>query len=91
MQDVTYYAPTDDNVNTVVESDWVSVPSREQIATRSLHQSSCVDPLTLRALIRTASGKEGGRNTETEVTTRVWHEGLQKPRPFLRFIIIMQW
>ena len=35
-------------------------------------------PVTLKALIRTASGKEGGRNTETEATTiQRWHEGLQ--------------
>ena len=32
---------------------------------------------------RTASGKEVGRNTETEVTTTAWHEGLQKLRQFL--------
>ena len=31
----------------------------------SLHQSSYVDSLTLKALIRIASGKGGGRNTET--------------------------
>ena len=39
--------------------------------------------LTLRALIRTVSGKGGGRNTENEATTRVWHEGLQKLRLFI--------
>ena len=32
----------------------------------------------LGALIRTVSGKEGGRNIRTEVTTRAWHQGLQK-------------
>ena len=37
---------------------------------RADHQYSYVDSLTLRALLRTASGKEGGRNTETEVTAR---------------------
>ena len=42
-----------------------------------------MDSLTLRALTRTASGKGGGRNTETEATTRVWHEGLQKLRLFI--------
>ena len=37
-----------------------------------------MDSLTLRALTRTASGKGGGRNTETEViTTERW---LQKQR-----------
>ena len=41
--------------------------------------------LTLRASIRTAPGKGGGRNTETEATTRVWHEGLQKLSPFFIF------
>ena len=56
----------------------MSVPSREQTATTSLHQSSSVDSLTLGALIRTASGKGGSRNTETEGTTRAQHEGLQK-------------
>ena len=49
----------------------------------SLHQSSYVDSLTLRALIETASGKGGGSNTETEATMRVWHEGLQKLSLFL--------
>ena len=49
-------------------------------AATSLHQSSYVDSLTLRALIRTASGKGGSRTTETEATTRVWHKGLQKLR-----------
>ena len=43
--------------------------------------------LTLRALIRTVSGKGGGRNTETEATTRVWHEGLQKLRLFIYAVI----
>ena len=42
-----------------------------------------MDSLTLRALIRTAPGKGGRRNTETEATTRVWHEGLQKLRLFI--------
>ena len=56
---------------------------REQTATTSLHQSSYVDFLMLRALIRTASGKGGGSNTETEATTRVWHEEPQKLRQFL--------
>ena len=36
----------------------------------------------VRPLTRTASGKDGGRNTKTEVTTRVWHEELQKLRLF---------
>ena len=58
-------------------------PPREQTAATSLHQSSYVDSLTLRALIRTAAGKGGGRNTETEATTRVWHEGIQKLRLFI--------
>ena len=54
--------------------------AKSRTATTSLHQSSYVDSLTLRALIRTASGKGGGRNTETEATKRAWHEGLQKRR-----------
>ena len=62
-------------------------PPREQTVTTSLHQSSYVDSLMLRALIRTVPGKGGGRNTETEATMRVWHEGLQK----LRLFLFMQW
>ena len=31
-------------------------------------------------LAQTASGKKGGRSTETEVTTRAQHERLQKLR-----------
>ena len=46
-----------------------------------------MDSLTLRALIRTAPGKGGGRNTETEATMRVWHEGLQKLRLLCTFFI----
>ena len=65
----------------------MNVPSTEQTATTSLHQSSYVGSLTLRALIRTAPGKGGGRNTETEATTRVWHEGLQKLRHFIIIFI----
>ena len=64
----------------------VCIPSRMQTAIPSLHQSSYMDSLTLRALTRTASGKGGGRNTETEATTRVWHEGLQMLRLFNIFI-----
>ena len=55
--------------------------------TRYLHQSPHVDSLTLKALIRTASGNEGGRNTETDVTTGAWHEGLQKLRLFFNAVI----
>ena len=36
---------------------------------------------------RTASGKEGGRNTETEVTRRAWHKGLQKLTVFFYTVI----
>ena len=61
---------------------------REQTAATSLHQSSYVDSLTLRALIRTAPGKGGSRNTETEATTRVWHEGLQKLRLYFIYAVI---
>ena len=39
--------------------------------------------MTLKALIRTASGKEGGKNTGTKVTTKAWHEGTQRLTPFL--------
>ena len=61
------------------QTEWAP-PPRDQTATTSLHQSSCVDSQTLTDLIRTASGKGGGRNTETEATTRAWHERLQKLR-----------
>ena len=71
---------TNDNVRQVAESDRVRVPSREQTATTFLHQFSYVDSLTSRALIRTDSDKEGGRNTQTEVITRAWHEMPQKLR-----------
>ena len=64
----------------------MSVPSRIQAVIPSLHQSSYMDSLTLRALTRTASGKRGGRNTETEATTRPWREGLQMLRLFNIFI-----
>ena len=70
-----------------LQSDWVSIPSRVQTATLSLHQSSYIDSVTLRALIGTASGKESGRNTETEATTRAWREGLQKLRLFFYTLI----
>ena len=66
------------------QTEWAT--PREQTAAMSLHQSSYVDSLMLKALIRIASGKGGGRNTETETTTRVWHEGLQKLRLFIFFI-----
>ena len=56
----------------------MNIPPREQTTTMSLHQSSYVDSLTLRALIRTVSGKGGGRNTKAEATMRAGHEGLQK-------------
>ena len=55
----------------------MSVPPESRPPLRPLHQSSYVDSLTMRALIRTAR-----RNTETEAPTRVWHEGLQKLRLF---------
>ena len=45
-------------------------------------------PILLCGLWRwTVSGKGGGRNTKTEATTRVWHEGLQKLRLFIYAVI----
>ena len=38
--------------------------------------------LTLKTLIRTASGKEESRNTKNEVTARAWHERIQNLRHF---------
>ena len=43
----------------------MNIPFREQTAVTSLHLSSCVYSLTLKVLIRTASGKERGKNTMT--------------------------
>ena len=62
-----------------------SIVSRERTANTSLHQSLDVDFATLKAWIRTASGKERGENTEAEVIRRAWGEGREKPRKrFLR-------
>ena len=59
-----------------MESDWVSDPPKSRLPLRP-----CTNPpvwtLTLRALIITASGQGERRNTETEATTRAWHEGLR--------------
>ena len=41
-----------------------------------LRQSPCVDSLALKALTRTASGKESSRYTENEVTKKAWHKRL---------------
>ena len=76
------------------QTEWAPPPpppvpptaTREQTATTSFHQS-CVDSLTLRALIRTVSGKGGGRNTEAEATLITWHEGLQKLRLLLLLFV----
>ena len=43
-----------------------------------LRQSPCIDSLALKALTRTASGKESSRNTENEVTKKAWHKRLQQ-------------
>ena len=59
----------------------MSVHFREQTADTSLHHSSSMDSVTLRAFL--ASDKEWGRNTEIQVTMTAWHEGLQKRRLFL--------
>ena len=50
-----------------------------------------VDSLMLQVLIRTASGKGGGRNTKTEATTTAWHEGLQKLRLFTFYLCCDRW
>ena len=82
MQDTPTIPPVDSNVSWVVVSDWVNVPSREWTTATSLH-SSYVDSLTLRALIKAASGKKVNRNAELQDTTRVWLEGPQKLRQFV--------
>ena len=76
-QDITYYAPYCRQCGGVRLSER-SLQRAEQTATTSLHRSSCVDSLALRALIRPASGKGGSRNTENGVTTRALPEGLLK-------------
>ena len=87
IQDTTYYVPYWWQCQLSRGVRLSEHPPREQTATTSLHQSSYVDSLTSRALIRTASGKGGRRNTETEATTRAWHEGLQKRRLFIYSVI----
>ena len=68
----------------------MSVPSRIQAVIPSLHQSSYMGSLTLRALIRTASGNGGESNTETKATTRAWPEGLQMLRLFKSFLFMQR-
>ena len=78
--------PTDDNVSYVAESDWVSIPSREQTAATSLHQSSYADS-DAEGFDRTASGKGGGRNTETEATTRAYGMNGYRSWDFLLYLL----
>lgn len=61
----------------------MSMPSKEQISIKALFNH----PWTLRfkALIVIAPGKEKGKNTKTEVTTRAWHEEATEPE--MLFII----
>ena len=68
---------SDDNIGGIVERK-TDVSSREHVATLSPHQGHCVDSLTLKALIRRASGKERGRIAEIEVTTQEY--GMQGHR-----------
>ena len=71
MQDTPYYTPLLMTMLASLGAEWdrVSIHSREQTATMSLHQSPYVDSLTLRALTRTASGDEVRRHSEIEVST----------------------
>ena len=56
----------------------MSIPSSEQLASDYVPPPILLWLLSLRALTRTASGKEGGQNTKTEVSMEAWHEGLQR-------------
>lgn len=59
---------------------WVSEhPLKRANATMSLHQSSNMDSLTLRAFDQNCL-RYGRRQEQTEVTTRAWHEELQTLR-----------
>ena len=51
----------------VAEADFLYVPAREQTSTESLHQLSCIDPLTLKALVRAPASERECRSTETEL------------------------
>ena len=68
------------------QTEWVSPPESRPPPRPSTNPRTWT--LMLRALIRTAPGKGGGRNTETEATMRAWHVGLQKLRLYFLF---MQW
>ena len=59
------------------QTEWASLPESRPPLRPSTNPPVWI--VTQRALIRTASGKEGDRNIQTEATTRAWHEGLQKP------------
>ena len=65
MQDTPYYTPLLMTMLASLGAEWdrVSIHSREQTATMSLHQSPYVDSMTQRAFIRATSDKQGGRNT----------------------------
>ena len=88
-QNTPFCAPTDDIVSYIAESDLMSTFQRVD--------SHCVPPpillcgLVLKVLIWTASGKEGGRNTETEVATTAWHKGPQKQRRYYKLLCYGWW
>ena len=59
----------------------MSVPSTDEIATRFLIQPSYEDSLSLsdiESFDQNYPGKDGGRNTETEVITSACHNEPQK-------------
>ena len=83
-QNTPFCAPADDIVSYVAESDLMSILQRVD--------RHCIPPpivlcgLALKVLMRTASGREGGRNTETEVATTAWHKGPQKQRQYYKLL-----
>lgn len=70
MQGTIYYSHPLSKTLLSWSQEWMNIPSRGQIATVSLHQPHFVDSLTLKTLIRFASGKAGGGGAVTK--SRVW-------------------
>ena len=51
----------------LAKPDWVVIPPESRMQTMSLHRCLTWTLRHLKALIRTASGQEGGRSAETEI------------------------
>ena len=61
----------------------MSVPSREQTVPTSSRQPPYIDSLTLKLL---NDQQRAGRNSETEVMTKAWHQCPRKGRQFHLFM-----